>query len=61
MSGSAADREPGIPLENGKEEASGPNITCAGDNSKHVSYQTELSTERNYNSDSRCINMVYLL
>ncbi|KAK2824418.1 hypothetical protein Q5P01_021593 [Channa striata] len=32
MSGSPVDREPGIPLENGKEEISGP--ACTGDNSK---------------------------
>lgn len=58
MSGSAADRDPGILLDNGKEDISGP--TCTGDNSKYVSNQTEQRTRRNYNSVSRCINMVYL-
>ncbi|XP_028279587.1 erythroid differentiation-related factor 1 [Parambassis ranga] len=35
MSASAGDREPGTPLDNAKEETSGP--TCSGENGKHDS------------------------
>ncbi|XP_035848012.1 erythroid differentiation-related factor 1 isoform X2 [Sander lucioperca] len=35
MSASAGDREPGIPLDNAKEEVNGP--TCTGESSKHDS------------------------
>lgn len=44
MSESATDREPGVLLDNGKEELSSP--SCTGDNSKYVSKQTELRTKR---------------
>lgn len=39
MSASAGDREPGNPLDNVKEEISGP--TCTGEISKHVSTEAE--------------------
>lgn len=59
MSGSAADRELGILLDNGKEELSGP--TCTGDNSKYVSNQTGQRTRRHHSSVPICINVLYLL
>lgn len=40
MSASAGDREPGVPLDNAKEEIGGP--TCTGEHSKHVSNYTEI-------------------
>ncbi|GAA6229664.1 erythroid differentiation-related factor 1 isoform X1 [Lates japonicus] len=43
MSASAGDGEPGIPLDNAKEEISGP--TCTGENSKHDSAACSGSTE----------------